>query len=147
MPLVDGFQYSGNDMFLSIDGVEVALLWVGNATFTPTNSPTDISSGAESEHEKWNPGMNSTEMTVNLYFSTDKAERDIYFPLIKPGVKRTWIFGTMGDDADAPKLEQKFIVSTAPHTVGQKLDQFVQFALTLKGADGPISDYWTSNFP
>ena len=132
-------KYSSNGVYLNWNGVNVSAKWTGQTNFTPTNSPTNVSAGANATHEEWNPGLNATGMAFNLYFDDDQAERAAYIGSLESGTKGTLIYGPQGNAAGKPVHEQVMIVTapTGPNA-GQAKDVFQMIELTLLGAAAPV---------
>ena len=140
-------QYNSNGMFTSINGVDVSAYWTGTTGFTHTNSPTDVSAGADATHEEHNPGLDATGLTMSLSYDDSQTERANYIGQLKPNSKITVIHGPQGNTAGMPVHEQVMIITsnTGPNT-GQKKDVHSMFELTFLGAAAPVRNIYDDVF-
>lgn len=140
-------QYSSNGMFTSINGVDVSAFWTGTTGFTHTNSPTDVSAGANATHEEFNAGLDATGLTMSLSYDDTQATRATYISQLKPRSKITVIHGPQGNTTGMPVHEQVMLIqsNTGPNT-GQKADTFSTFDLTFLGAAAPVRNIYDDVF-
>lgn len=132
-------QYSSNGMFLSLDGIDVSAFWTGTTGFKTSNSPVDISAGANETHEQLNPGQDKTDFTVSLKYDALQATRATIIAKLKSNQKYNVIFGPQGNTAGMPVHEQEMLlVDTDGPNTAQDKSLFSTYALTFRGADAPV---------
>ena len=140
-------QYSSNGMFLSLDGIDVSAFWTGTTGFKTSNTPTDVSAGADEPHEQLNPGQDKTDFTVSLKYDDSQTTRATIIAKLKSNQKYNLIFGPQGNTAGMPVHEQSMLlVETDGPNTAQDKSVFSMYALTFRGADEPVrnltDDVW-----
>lgn len=132
-------QYNSNGMYLSLDGVDVSAFWTGTTGFQVSNSPVDVSGGANEPHEQLNPGQLKTDFTVSLFYDDTQATRATIIAKLQPNQKYNVIFGPQGNTAGMPVQEQEMLlVSTDGPNTAQDLSEYSKYALVFRGADDPV---------
>lgn len=140
-------EYSSNGAFTSWNAVNVSAFWTGKTNLNSTNSPTDVSSGQNSTHEKHNPGMDRTEFTIEYIYDDTQATRAAHIASLKPGTKGTLIHGPQGNAAGMVVHEQVCIITgNVGPNVGQKEDELARFQVTYLGADEPVRNIYDDVF-
>lgn len=140
-------QYSGNGMFLSLDGIDVSAFWTGTTGFKASNTPTDISAGSNEPHEQLNPGQDKTDLTLVLKYDDSQATRATIIAKLKPNQKYNLILGIQGNTAGMPVHEQEMLLveNDGPNTAQAK-SMFSTYALTFRGADAPVRNQFDDVF-
>lgn len=127
--------YNGNQIYLSIDGVEVQAEFK-RVQIEPKISSVDVTRGAGTEHMQRATGLSDTSFSVTVGYQTHKIQQQIAY--MRPGVKQI-VFGPEGDAPGKPKHVQDFILTGAPFEITVEKGE-VAFELSFEGADAPVVD-------
>lgn len=127
-----------NNVFLSLDGVDVSAYFTGTTGISQTNSPQEVTAGSGQDHEQHNAGLNATSFKAMLYYEDADATRALYIGKLAIGSKYLVIYGPQDNASGKPVHEQSMILEgiEGPN-VGIKKEA-VTFDLSFKGADTPV---------
>lgn len=140
-------EHNSNNAYLKFNGINLSGFFTDAVGFNPSNSTTEVTSGAGVTHVKRNPGLDDTNITASVYYDDDDAVRATYLPYLKPGTKAILIYGPEGEVADKPVHEQVVILQSSN---GPNIDiakAKVMLELTFEGAAAPIRNIYDDVFP
>lgn len=130
-------QYNGNGIFISLDGTDVSAYWTDVFNLSYNNNTVEVTAGAGETHIERNSGLDDITGSFQLYYEANTPTLDLYKALIKPGSKRTMIFGPEGNTAGKPVHEQTIIINTADGPSPAIAKDFVVFTVNWQGAAAP----------
>jgi hypothetical protein len=139
-------RYNGNNAYILWNGIDLSGFFTDAVGFNPSNSSQDVTAGAGVTHVQKNPGLDDTNITVNIYYDDDDATRNGYLPFLKPGTKATLIYGPEGNVSGNPVHEQSCILTNSN---GPNIDitkAKVMLELTFEGADAPVRNIYDDVF-
>lgn len=130
--------YSGNNDYLSIDGVDLSAYW-REAEITPSIETADVTAGSGSTHRERNEGLK--DHTFNFTIVYDSADLQTILPVIKPGT-HTVIYGPEGNAAGKPKHQQSFIFTEVPTGGNYEKSDARVFSISAEAAAAPTYDMY-----
>ena len=128
---------NGNDVYVSLGGVDVSAYWTGEISRSPVNNVVETTAGASQGSVQRQAGLNDYSLALDLVY--DIADLSTYVARLKQGTVQTLIYGPENNVAGKPKDEVSVVVAsvTGPNPTINK--DMVMYSLTLQGADTPVS--------
>lgn len=124
--------YSGNDDFLSIDGVELNDLW-RSIKIIPKVQSRDVTSGRSPYRQRVSTLHDFVlEMTI-IYML---GEAGVILPLIAPG-EHLVCYGPEGNSAGKPRHQQIFIFDEVDTEANHDKSNARTFTISAEAADAP----------
>lgn len=133
--------YSGNDDFLSIDGVDLSAYW-REAEISPSVETADVTAGSGVTHRSRNEGLKDYTFSFTIVYDT--ADLQTILPVIKPGTHLV-VYGPEGNSAGKPKHQQRFIFTEAPTSGNHEKSDARTFSISAEAAEPPIDDMYVGD--
>lgn len=133
-------EYNGNDIYLTINGVDVTARWRG-IEMSLSVGDEDVSAGAGVEWEKHASKLKNVSATVTLVYDDTSAANDL-FALVVAGDVVAVVYGPEGNAAGKPKHDQDFKINSisGPSTNHDKT--LVTLAWEMISTDEPRSNIY-----
>jgi len=130
--------YADNDIYLDIDGTQIDS-YFKSVTITPSVATIDVTRGSGMDHVERAVGLKDTSISMQIGYDTSNPSTIIQ--LLQPGVEVTVTYGPEGNASTKPKHVQKFVFSSAPHTVTVGKDEVV-WDVSGEATDAPTTDMY-----
>lgn len=123
---------NGNNVYLSLDGVNVSAYWTDEVSFSESNNTVEVTAGAGATDVERASGLRDT--TLSLVVVYDDANLSTYLSKMAVGSSYTVIYGPESNTTGKPKHEQTMILQTmdGPNPTINK--DMVSFSLSFQGA-------------
>lgn len=128
--------YSGNNDFLSIDGVDLSAFW-RECEITQSVESADVTGGSGVNHMLRNVGLADHKIKITLMYDIELAQ--MILPLTKVG-KHAVVYGKEGSTTGKPKHDQVFVFTEVTTKGSYKKDEAIVLEISGEGAAAPISD-------
>lgn len=135
--------YSGNSIFLSVDGVDISSHWV-DVELTPSQEEADTTHGSGVTHRTRNVGLKDHKIKITVAY--DETAIQTVLAAVKVG-QHTIIYGPEGNGTGKPKHQQVFNFMSAPHKIDAEKKNLIVFTVDGNAAAAPVYDmYGTDTF-
>lgn len=134
--------YSGNDDFLSIDGVNVSSYWV-DTDITPSGESADTTSGSGTTHRTRNAGLKDHKIKITIVYDADAIATIL--PLATIG-QHTVIYGPQGNGTGKPKHQQVFNFTSVPTKGDVEKKTKRVFTIDGEAMAAPVYDFHSDTF-
>lgn len=128
---------NGNDVYLSLDSVNVSAYWTGEVSRTVTNNVVETTAGAGQDWTERQGGLLDYNLTLDVVY--DDANLADYVAKLKPGSVYTMVYGPESNVAGKPKDELNVIVGSVDGPNPSINKDMVMFSVTLQGAATPTA--------
>lgn len=128
-------EYSGNDVYLAIDGFVQTMRWI-EISLEPSIGSVEVTSGGAATHVKRNTTLRDNTGTIVLHY--DDVDFATYVLRLQPGI-HTIDFGPERNISGKPRHTQEIIVTKAPLKITVKKDPVV-IALSYEQRAAPTND-------
>jgi hypothetical protein len=124
--------YSGNNVYLKIDGTEVHKYW-RSVSLGESIGTEDVTAGAGADHVQRAEKLRDHSISIVIVYDTEKLQD--YIQLLRPG-RHTIEVGSEGNVSGKPRHVQDFIITEQPLEISVEKNR-VEFSVSGEAADAP----------
>jgi len=128
---------NGNNVYLSLDGVDVSAYWTDEISFSESNNTVETTTGAGATDIERQGGLRDTSLSLMLVY--DDADLSTYLSKMQAGSSYTVVYGPEGSTSGKPKHEQTMILQTMDGPNPTISKDMVSFSLSFQGAAAATS--------
>ena len=123
----------GNDVYLSLDGVDVSAYWTDEISFSIGNNTVETTAGAGVTDIKRKAGLDNTTLSLVLVYDANRLSD--YLSKLAVGGRYTVVYAPEGNYTGKPKHTQTMILQSmdGPNPTINK--DMVKFELSFSGAE------------
>ena len=127
--------YNDNNIYLSVDGIDVSSRFTDVLRYDETTEEQDISAGAGTDYRSTGQGLRTLSITAMLVH--DDAEWNSYKQIFIPNATFPVVYGPEGNVPGKPKFEGRCTITDGPrHSVALEKTK-VAHEITLKSTGVP----------
>lgn len=129
--------YNDNNVYLSVDGVDVSAYFTDQLTYDETTEEQDTTAGANADYRTTGNGLRS--LSLRLMLVHDTADWNSYKSIFVPDAFLNVIYGPNGNTQGEPKFEGVCTITDGPRHVVSIDKTKVAHEVTFKSSQAPVA--------